>query len=227
MRYLCDYDLIEVVSRYRISTEVWDSALMAGNPVFLLGSDDCHNYRGQGEVGRAWTHVWCDSHEDILPALRSGRTMAVIIPHETNDGIMQFHTHYQCPLQGITIEENRAFVYLHTQLDSVRMCIDGRYTDWKKIIGTNFSENLDAVKHYIRFELKTKNKVRYFLNPIFRKNDKDEIQAWRSSNEVDELKTFLYRVPPFLLMMVCIRWILGRRYLQKIGIVFLNFFQRK
>ena len=79
LQQLSGYTAIEVLSQYGNSEAQWDAALTAGRPVWGVGDDDTHNATNIKGMGRAWTMVRSAtaSPDDVLDAVRAGRTVAV------------------------------------------------------------------------------------------------------------------------------------------------------
>ena len=77
---LTNYDCIEVLNHYRISEVQWDSALSAGRKAWIIGDDDTHNVRDEGETGVCWTMIYAKSKtdlHDLTQSLRSGMAYGV------------------------------------------------------------------------------------------------------------------------------------------------------
>ncbi|MDP3462972.1 MAG: hypothetical protein Q8S18_09310 [Bacteroidales bacterium] len=74
MKYLSNYDLIEVLNNLRVSTAHWDTALSNGHRVYILANDDAHDVSNSNEVGRRFTMINSASldKEEIITALKSG-----------------------------------------------------------------------------------------------------------------------------------------------------------
>jgi hypothetical protein len=74
MKYLSNYDLIEVLNNMRISTAHWDTALSNGHRVYILANDDAHDVSNSNEVGRRFTMINAATLEkdEIIGALKSG-----------------------------------------------------------------------------------------------------------------------------------------------------------
>lgn len=79
VKQLCNYDLLEIKSNYRNSTNLWDTALSAGALVFLLCDDDGHDIRNPNIVGRCLTLVNSPITDQVsvIDALRKGKTIGV------------------------------------------------------------------------------------------------------------------------------------------------------
>ena len=202
MSQLSGYDLIEVVSRYRVSTEIWDSALVKGNPVFLLGSDDCHSITKEGEIGRVWTYVFKSESEDLVSRLKHGAAVAVSIPFETDEKIIKYHLTHQSPLYEVNLKSDSLHVRFSDELTHVRLTSDGSLGDWIKVDSGEFHTNLNGVDHYCRLELKNKSGVHVYLNPVLRCNKGERPSPVMASFDINYLSTLLHRLPPMIIFLV-------------------------
>lgn len=76
MKYLSNYDGIEVLNNYCTSVEYWDAALSTGHYVTIIGNDDAHDITNPNEIGRNCTFINAPStdREHILNALKEGNS---------------------------------------------------------------------------------------------------------------------------------------------------------
>ncbi len=79
MKYLTNYEMMEVLNNLRISTDHWDAALSSGQLVWLMGNDDAHDVLHPNDVGRKFTMINSPStnKEDIIKNLKSGNCYGV------------------------------------------------------------------------------------------------------------------------------------------------------
>ena len=226
MKLLSGFDLIEVVSRFRISTDVWDSILVSGNPVYLLGSDDCHNVFDEEEVGRAWTWVWQEDKKQVVEGLLSGKAVGVILPYETNSEIMQYHASHTSPIDKLNVVDDTLILNTNA-MDSVRFIVDGLAQKWQVLENQEFVETLDSVQHYVRVELKDKNGVKAFLNPIIRKKEGEVLKPIQAAQEINVWATVLYRLPPLLVILLLLRYSFGANKWDVTFVKYFNLIKRK
>jgi len=80
-KYLRNYNCMEVLSPYAISTACWDTALSNGKPVFIVGNDDEHNIFSKNSVGRMCTFINASSTDQrtVLNALKKGKSYGMIL----------------------------------------------------------------------------------------------------------------------------------------------------
>jgi hypothetical protein len=85
LQVLTGYHLIEVFNGKFPHDEAWDAALSSGRAVWGIGNDDNHDLENRERLGVAWTMINAPSGEtpDIVAALKSGRSYAVVRTNET------------------------------------------------------------------------------------------------------------------------------------------------
>ncbi|MCB2206978.1 MAG: hypothetical protein KQH67_01670 [Bacteroidetes bacterium] len=79
MRYLTNYDMMEVLNNARLSYDHWDAALSTGNLAWMMGNDDAHDVLNSNHVGRKFTMINApDMHkETIIQSLKTGNAYGV------------------------------------------------------------------------------------------------------------------------------------------------------
>jgi len=79
MRYLTNYDMIEVLNNARLSYDHWDAALSTGNLAWMMGNDDAHDVMNSNHVGRKFTMINAPDmrKETIINSLKSGNAYGV------------------------------------------------------------------------------------------------------------------------------------------------------
>ena len=89
LKYLTNYDLLEVLDNNYRSVELWDTALSAGHPVFILADDDAHNIFDPYEIGRCCNFINSPSNSshDLIRSLKSGNAYGADIFMHNNETI--------------------------------------------------------------------------------------------------------------------------------------------
>lgn len=79
MRYLTNYQMMEVLNNLRISVDHWDAALSSGHLAWLMGNDDAHDVLHPNDVGRKFTMINSPTihKEDIILNLKKGNSYGV------------------------------------------------------------------------------------------------------------------------------------------------------
>lgn len=74
MKYLTNYDAIEVLNNLRVSAAHWDAALSSGQIAYIIGNDDAHDVLFSNEVGRRFTMINSPDlyRETIISNLKKG-----------------------------------------------------------------------------------------------------------------------------------------------------------
>jgi hypothetical protein len=79
MRYLTNYDMMEVLNNMRLSYDHWDAALSSGNLAWIMGNDDAHDVTNSNHVGRKFTMINATdmNKETIIESLKAGNAYGV------------------------------------------------------------------------------------------------------------------------------------------------------
>jgi hypothetical protein len=219
MRFLTDYDAMEVFNHFRESLELFDSAWSAGRTAWAMGADDSHDVQGVGENGVCWTMIYAAKpHRDsILQALRLGRCYAVKLNsllHERwkdlGSGLVRdscLNAVNDCRLETLsvhgdsitlTMTGNVVLVRFIGQSGVVRNTISG-----KNVTGYRFRPD----DTYVRAEILSPNTT-IVLNPVVRTADGS---LPRASASVNVVKTPLWWLL-WLIVYGGLAFMLFRRY---------------
>ncbi|MBL7991855.1 MAG: hypothetical protein JNN25_10490 [Candidatus Kapabacteria bacterium] len=220
MRFLTDYDGMEVFNHFRESLELFDSAWSAGRTPWAMGADDSHDVNGVGENGVCWTMLYATSSQkdSVLSALQEGRCYAVKLNSLLRDrwrGLGEGHLRdsclnalNDCRLQRLTIQGDSLTVMMDSnvvmmrfvgQSGAVRSVVTGQNT-----AGYRFR----ADDTYIRIEVISPNTT-IALNPVFRTANGS---LPRASATVSLFKTTLSMVL-WLIVYGSMAWVVYRRVL--------------
>lgn len=212
LKYLKGYDLIEAVNyNYCWSVNLWDTALSAGNPVFLVMNDDSHDITDPDDFGRVFMFVNSENNTGkIIDALKLGNVLGVDLDHDKYDTpeiIIDKTKNTPKPVKCIITNDT-------LKLKFSRVC------DTVKLIGQNGillknSENTDEVIYpvkpgdtYIRTEIKQANTSNVYLNPVYKYNNLNE-----------------YKTQPVINYTVT--WLLRTGYILTISLIVFLVFKRK
>jgi hypothetical protein len=162
LRFLTNYELMEVINGPFVFENLWDAALSSGHVVWALGNDDSHDVNDPSRTGVAWTMIDAPTSQtaDVLSALEAGRSYAVAGragEHEPTETMVK-----DVRLEGATLTVSCegppavfSFVGQNGQVRKVE-----RHT-------RHAAYTLTASDSYIRTVIKTPTTVMY-LNPIIR-----------------------------------------------------------
>ncbi len=201
MKYLSNYDLIEVLDNNWNSFAQWDAALSAGRPVFIQGGDDGHNIYDPYVVGRRCTYVNSPTRnaEDIILNLKSGNAFGADIYMREHEPFEEKEARAKMVPQvtGIFISGDT----LHIQTDTVAMKFTfiGQNGKAKKVqyITDDAWYVLQSEDTYIRtnivFFSRWKHQgTEFYLNPVFRYDGKPPINKLTAS--INWERTWIFRV---------------------------------
>jgi hypothetical protein len=195
MKYLHNYDLIEVLNNYRVSVEHWDQALSFGHLVYILANDDAHNVLNSNEVNRRYTLIHSKSvhHDSIIQALGKGLAYGVDF-YRVDDELMQ-----------LKIERSKHVPYLKLSKlfgDTLKIVVSEsvnhiRFVGEQGIILSETDHVSDAqyvIKKqdaYVRVEIHCNNASVLYLNPVTR--HENNIIEKQHAAEIDLFNTWLVR----------------------------------
>jgi hypothetical protein len=190
VKVLGNYDCFEIQNSNKESLALWDSALSAGKPVFLMADDDGHDIDDLGVTARIFTFLFAkdSSESSVIYALKRGQSMGVAIPWQWNPDTALRHAVHREILIPDTISYSQNTYYVHLP-DTVKEI---------KIIGNQgrilkLANNINEISYpvllsdsYVRTEITLKNEVVLYLNPIVRcdeslsKIDYPEVNIWKT-----------------------------------------------
>jgi len=199
MRWITNYDGIEVLNGFRISMAHWDAALSAGKNMRILADDDAHDITNVNEVGNYATLIYSPVlHGDsITAAMKAGRAFGAHIfrvwGEPMDEKIKKAH---ELPkLSGVELRADTLKVKVNKMAAQIRFIGQG-------------GALLDSVLHtreaayvvkdqdpYVRTEIIFPNKTAYYLNPVIRYDGGD---PWEHEfARVDQVRTWLLRIIGF------------------------------
>jgi len=222
MRVLRGYDLLEALSNYQYSLELWDAALSAGNPVFLIANDDAHNLDKPNDYGRVATviHSANIAEDSLLSALKKGNAYGIVVQTPEGDSHEAKAKRFEKLPQMLAHTVAKDNVHLHFS-DSIRQ-LRAIGQDGKVLLdlalnnqSSSFDFTLTEVSHFVRFEVKMKDGSKIYTNPIIRSDNGKIPIAFQAG--VDIWASQFYRLVGILVIVfVILIWrkpniIIGRR----------------
>ena len=180
-KYLSNYDCIEVLNHYRISDIQWDSALSAGYPAWIVGDDDTHNAKADGETGVCWTMIHAPgkaNRKELTQSLKHGRAFGVT-GKRGQVGIYPFQYSIEADsILRIAVSDTAKNIEVIGQngklMQSDTNVLSTRYT---------FRDS----DTYIRVKIYSDSSI-LWMNPIMRGDGKSNIQP-----TINTIQTFAYR----------------------------------
>jgi hypothetical protein len=172
MRYLTNYDLIEVLNLCRFSVGHWDAALSNGHAAFIIADDDAHDLFKPNEVGMVCTFInspslKCDA---VIDSLKKGKAYGVnVFMKEGTDLVKKAEDHRKIPfLKSVEVLNDTLFVSVSEPFHDIiffgqngtrRKMTTNSKTAFYKILPNDT---------YIRSEITFPGSTRFYLNPVFR-----------------------------------------------------------
>lgn len=206
MKYLANYDLIEVFNQIRYSIPHWDSALSAGKLHYLLANDDAHDISDPNEVGRVCTFINSQTTkaEDILNALKTGKTFAADIHMDYDENFEEkAEKAAKVPqLYSVNVEKNTLTIRISESAEKIKFIGQNG-----KVLRTIY--NADEASYfiqpwdtYVRTEIKFPNSTMFFLNPVFRYSGKNPMPNAMAS--INHKQTLIYRIISFSVLILLV-----------------------
>jgi len=174
MKYLANYDGIEVLNNFCISLEHWDAALSSGNYITILGNDDAHDVSNPDEIGHHCTFINSPSNnkQDILKALKAGMAFgARIFRHPGETFKEKIKRTKILPVISL-VEMRRDTLYIRFDSIANEIRFIGQNGKLLKKSGRT-NEALYKIREedtYIRTEIEFPDQSVYYLNPVCRYN---------------------------------------------------------
>jgi hypothetical protein len=203
MRFLTNYDGVEVLNSQRVSFQHWDAALSAGHYVTILGDDDAHDLTNPDEVGRKCTIINSKTTqtEDIIAALKKGNSFGADIswtPKETYEQKKEKHESLPV-LKSVKVVDDELFVETDKPATFRFIGQDGMIRKTvKDILSADYRILPDDT--YVRTELTFRDGTTYYLNPVVRYTGSFPINSAEAT--IDKTLTFLFRTIYLILLIV-------------------------
>jgi hypothetical protein len=182
---LTGYSCMEVENPAGSSPALWDAALTAGNPVFILGDDDVHDVFDSTRVGRMSTMVNAPdtNKKNIIGALKAGSDYALVLDNQMTVKERKEQPVLLPALEKCTVTGNSLSIYFNEPAKEID--ISGKYG---KILNRQFnrasaSYSIPRTEPYVREVATFKDGSQILLNPVFRFSKKPFKQAGISVNK--------------------------------------------
>ena len=212
MKVLRGYDLIEALSNFKNSLELWDAALSSGNPVFLIADDDAHNLDKPNDYGRVATviHSASTAEDSLLSALKKGSAYGLVVQTPEGDSHEAKAKRFKKLPQMLVHTVANDSVHLHFS-DSIRQ-LRAIGQDGKVLLdlalnnqSSSFDFSLTDVSHFVRLEVKMKDGSKIYTNPLIRSDDGKIPVVFQAG--VDIWASQFYRLLGLLVIGFSILWI--------------------
>jgi len=208
VKYLTNYDLMEVLNHNWRSVPLWDSALSNGHPVFILSDDDAHDITDPYEIHRCCTFVHAaDFHKDsLIQSLKEGKAYGVepyMSYHETF-GMKAGKARTLPTLNSVQVKGDTMFVSVSEQ--PLKINFIGQNGKLRKSVLLSkdawykFQPEDTYIRTYILFMIAFPNGKRgtgakFYLNPVFRYDGQPPSNALKA--EINRPFTWVFRIVGF------------------------------
>lgn len=201
MKYLTNYDLIEVLNNNWRSFLQWDEALSYGHIAYILANDDAHDIDNLFSVGTCCTFINAPygSSEEMIIALKAGKAYCADIDINYDDTFeTKAREAEKLPyLKSVEIKDDTLFVEVTGE--AFRFIFIGQNGRIKKIV--RYSDRamykIQPEDTYIRttirfFNYKNEPGTTLYLNPVFRSVDGTVPESPKAV--VNKWKTYCFRI---------------------------------
>ncbi|PIQ26432.1 MAG: hypothetical protein COW63_17480 [Bacteroidetes bacterium CG18_big_fil_WC_8_21_14_2_50_41_14] len=204
MKYLTNYQGIEVLNNLRVSLEHWDEALGSGQIAWIISNDDAHDVRNSNEVGRRFTLINSPStnNEDIMAALEKGNAIGVDFYRISDEPMEEkiIRSRILPSLISVEVSHDSLIVTIDSLAKEIRFVGHGG-----KLLKTVHHTNLaffviPITEPYVRTEIEFDSHSVFYLNPMIRYSGNDLITSKKAS--INPSATLRLRILYFILALV-------------------------
>jgi hypothetical protein len=198
---LTNYDLMEVLDANWRSVPLWDAALSAGRPVYIVADDDAHDILDPYEIGRCCTFVNSGSiaGDALIRSLKNGKAFGaeIYMPDGQSFEDKAKYAKEVPLLNSLTVTNDTLRVRVSTK--AIRIVFIGQNGKAKKIsyYTDEASYAFQPEDTYIRTEIRFYNPFGgpgtiFYLNPVFRYDDPLPTNEMKA--EINWPRTWIFRL---------------------------------
>lgn len=179
MKYLSNYDLIEVLDNNWNSFQQWDAALSAGRPVYIEGDDDGHDIFDPYVVGRRCTFINSPTvnRTDMLENLKSGNAFGADIYMRENEPFDEKEIRSTMIPKVTEVNIQHDTLWIKTDTTAMKFTFIGQGGKARKVLYLTDAAwyKLQPEDTYIRTDIVFFSQYGhpgtiFYLNPVFRYN---------------------------------------------------------
>ena len=199
MRWITNYDGLEVLNGFRVSLEYWDAALSSGKNMRILANDDAHDITNINEIGNYATLIWSKTlHGDsIVAAMKAGKAYGIYVHRDWGEPMDEkIEKAFNLPvLSNASMRGDTLHVAVTKTAAKFRFIgQDGIPLD-SVMNATDASYVVKPSDPYVRTEIHFPNRTAIYLNPVIRFDGGD---PWEHEHaRVDLFRTWLLRIIGF------------------------------
>jgi|TARA_B100001971_G_C18253836_1_gene580354 hypothetical protein len=216
MKYLTNYDAIEVLNNMRVSVEHWDAALSSGQIAYIISNDDAHDVMNTNHVGRRFTMINSPTlnREIIVSNLKKGAAYGMDffrIGDEPFEDKIERSLHIPKLTSAILYTDTLVVKVNAKALQFRFIGNDGKVLKIENNTNTS-SYIIDGKDRYVRTEIIFPDSSIMYLNPIIRYSG--EFPLTFKTAEVDSSATMKLRIVYFLIVL-SIAYLISRFRMRK------------
>ena len=204
MKYLTNYDGIEVLNNLRVSDGHWDAALSSGQIAYIIANDDAHDVMNSNEVGRRFTMINSKSSDmnTIMSNLKKGAAYGMdfyrIGDEPMNEKVER--SKYIPKLSSVELNSDTLSVTVDTT--ALRISFIGDNGKVMQTVNDTNSATYIITKSdpYIRTEIMFTDLSVMYLNPVIRYDG--EFPKTLKTAEIDSSATMRLRIIYFVIGLI-------------------------
>lgn len=173
LKFLYNYDALEVLNAYEIAFRYWDTALSNGHRVSIVGNDDTHNAGSRSSVGRfaTWIHAPNRTLDEVVRSLKEGRTIGVQVPQRSDMTFREkvdLMRHASPAILSISADSLRLRASFSEAVRDLVITGQGGHVRMQADSVHAIDYAIRADDTYLRISYMTPDGIRYHLNPVCR-----------------------------------------------------------
>jgi hypothetical protein len=201
MRYLSNYDLLEVLDNNWRSVPLWDAALSSGHPVYILADDDAHDISDPFEIGRCATFINSPTRDatSMMRSLKEGNAYGVDLFMADHYDFTEKEKDPASLAYPVSIRVKHDTLFIAMSDTVMRVKFIGQNGKCRKyaFFTKNAWYRLQPEDTYIRTEIIAYNRYRYFgseiyLNPVYRYGEVRPDNSLKA--EINWPRTWIFRI---------------------------------
>jgi hypothetical protein len=222
---LSNYDLLEALDGNYRSIPLWDSALSAGRPVFILADDDAHNINDPGEIGVCVTFINAreNNAQLLVEALKAGRSFGADVyckENETWDEKILYHTRLMPKVNAVELEGDTLRVRVSDTAMKIEFIGQSGVVKKEEDHVSRSWYVLQKRDTYIRTQItfydpKKGPGTKFYLNPVFRYNGEKPVNSLTAS--VNNERTWIFRFMSFGSLFLLTAFVVRLRKVRRTG----------
>jgi hypothetical protein len=228
LKYLKNYDCIELLNPAAKSFSHWDTALSNGNRIYAIGNDDLHDIHNNNQLGRFCNLIYSPNTEakEAIASLKTGSNIVMWLPQVTGESIFQKIRKIKqrhLSLKNIEIIDDQMHINFDQPVKSIDIYGQGGSLVYHGSNNKHVIVPFSSDSSYLRCIYETYDGIKYILNPVYRYKHQLESRNFIAG-------TYLKKMPGndlFGLILISLWIVFSMRYLSGIFPFFKPFSFRK